>query len=186
MSYKKDFIRDFVRRTFLSIFACEVSLLDAAKPTMTVARLLSLLARIACSFVCYQLIAFGTCPIMNAQYSCFSSTWEATTTATATATVTMTVTMTATEGGRYERRCYRVVLWAPFPLHVSASNPAWGSAEWEKWEGRKWIGWQSARELNSSEGLETSISGLHIFCSVGPGGTARLGSTHGPKGAGNS
>lgn len=97
--------QDFVRRTFLSIFACEVSLLDAAKPTMTVARLLSLLARIACSFVCYRLIAFGTCPDMNAKYSCFSSAWEATTTATtATATTTTTtanattVTMTTTAG----------------------------------------------------------------------------------------
>ena len=142
-----DFLRgrlhkSFVGRTFISIFACEESLLDAATPTMTVARLLSLLARIACSFVCYRLIAFGTCPVMMAaaDYSCFSSTWRATTTVTMTRTTTTgTTTWTVT------------TTWIDGNVTMESSEDTFSSvtehphtAEWESWEGRKWFGWQQS------------------------------------------
>ena len=132
-----DFLRgrlhkSFVGRTFISIFACEESLLDAATPTMTVARLLSLLARIACSFVCYRLIAFGTCPVMMAaaDYSCFSSTWRATTTVTMTRTTTTGTTTLI--GGNVTKSSVGTVSSVTDHPHT---------AEWEGWEGRKWIGW---------------------------------------------
>ena len=60
-----------VQHIFLCIFSSEVSLLEAMPSG--VARFLSLLARVACSLICFQSVSFGACPSMNADYSCFRS-----------------------------------------------------------------------------------------------------------------
>lgn len=92
-----------VQHIFLCIFSSEVSLLEAMPSG--VARFLSLLARVACSLICFQLVSFGACPSMNADYSCFRSALapvaasNTTRTTTTTRTTRTTTTLTATAVG---------------------------------------------------------------------------------------
>ena len=137
---------------FLCIFSSEVSLLEPMPSG--VARFLSLITRIACSFVCFRLVSFGACPTMNAEYSCFSSTLVNTTTATTTLTTTTWRKSINFKEPREQETSPEepdITRWVGWSYFLEERNSAFGftrSTDHVRWN-EEALGWTSLTEANA-------------------------------------
>ena len=151
VSFSVSRIAVHAQHIFLCIFSSEVSLLEAMPGG--VARFLSLLARLACSLICFQLVSFGACPSMNADYSCFRSTLAPVASSNTTRTTTVTTTITRTAGeptSHVIQGLLRSIPGDPLPF-LSGRKKILATALSEASDSITWVGWSYFLEERNSD-----------------------------------